>query len=1639
MPDLGPLQGALAGLRKNAADAAAEARNAVLAAERLKIERASLGRTGSREAQRRMAALNREISALEDRAAAKRSEAAAAGQRIHGELDGFIRLPDYDPLAGLDGQTPFLLFPVRLETKFSHAASGLALRVRIYPDTINISTHDPLLSEGERDAGRDYWTERARALSLTESERRGAERGAWLLLAARFGGPRARYIARQRKPSPWPSVNGSGGAPVGPAPLADDETVRLSHSIAPASARLLPDHFIVVGYDETGKEVARASGMPIPDDLRLGPDPEALEAELVRDPNGRLAADPKLKWMIDFQTAVDTGMALVLEVPAELQEKGFHRLVAFGVKLSMDAETSAKALEELLGEHRFTGGVDLLRNGSPTNNNEDLPSGFTSDHSADEALVAVEVDDLAPVATIDHGHKGDAQRLSEALGISFETVADWPSAPEAADIADALAMNRALWPATLGRFVKDLAGDAVPATLKAPLETFFLTYVTGRTLLPSIRVGRQPYGLLATADLSGWAEAREGRDQAAAMTEIASALAWFRRKFESVGSPAQIGGGGDEALANSMRVIGQLASSVAFSARKGVTDEAAWNTLNYSGVIPMFALNWWRERVAAREASFADLPAAFKESPFAQLVLFFDADPLAVPVVDQDPAIPLSEKARLSTFDGTRNYIDWLLGASTDELRSETFRDADGTVVSPPTALLYRMLHDAWTQQLVSSSKDLFTRLHAELVATGREGSLVNIREQSLSDTHSPMFDAAALGLATNPRMLGDHLLDVSIAGSPAHLASAPEALALLSQRASLEHLAALSTAALERLFAEHVDLASYRLDAWQTGLVARRLDAMRRARDGARGICLGAYGYVENLAPKPEPRAVKPAELPESLRSNDVREQDGNGGFVHAPSLGHAVTAAVLRNAYLTHAEPSIREAMSVNLTSRRARSALALIEGVRGGQELAALLGYQFERGLHENHPGVELDALIYALRARFPLVSRRLTPVPDGTPAERIEARNVIDGLSLIEAIRDEEGYPHGITELPGAATNEGKAIIAELDRLQEALDAVADLVLAEGVHQAVQSNIDRARGIVGAAGEGEVPPIPDVLFTPRSGRVFTQRLALHLPASGPGWLASPTPRAAANPGLNAWLAAQLPDPSTVGLQIRRKGAAPASMTLDAAGLEPIDVVLMSGDRFGDGSSELERVLADRWCAENGVGDEFGILFKDPDGGIAEGQLVVDLATHGAGVPLGGLLTLLRSLRRLVGSARALHAQDYRLAADAEKANARNPKGYALDGAGDLASLPGTLGDTSVSFADAVSPLVSTLDGLKASYEAVRTDGSSFDPASWSGPLGALRGQLRSLFLFGLAEALPRSTSGTTLSAALALYEQGRSVAAIGLKRLEAADAALAALPPEPSLADPAAEDRRVAARLDQRVENLLEAGRQLLGPSFVLQPGFSVEASAQPELDAVLAAPVEDDVLAIEGWLQSLSRVRPRMSDAALAIAATSFATGREPRLVPVQLPRRPGDPWIAQGWTQAPADGEVLSVVAIDPPASMGGIHRGLLVDEWNETVPGPEETTGLAFHFDRPNAAAPQSLLLVTPSQADGRWRKDELPNAILDTFARARLRAIEPDHVTASSLFPVLPMTLSRFARHQPFAAGLYVRDVVHQKFPVE
>src|SRR5262249_52167230 len=194
--------------------------------------------------------------------------------------------------------------------------------------------------------------------------------------------------------------------------------------------------------------------------------------------------------------------------------------------------------------------------------------------------------------------------------------------------------------------------------------------------------------------------------------------------------------------------------------------------------------------------------------------------------------------------------------------------------------------------------------------------------------------------------------------------------------------------------------------------------------------------GWVEDLrSSASQPVQVQ---LPGDIAKNfagpsPVMHDPANGGHIHAPSLTQARTAAVLRSGYLANATPANPQTMAVNLSSDRVRLALSLLEGIRNGQNLGALLGYRFERGLHDEHRVAEVDKFIYPLRKAFPLVADSLstTKTPSDVPFEAIEARNVLDGRKLISQITSSgvTTYPFGLTTLPAATSTEATAINAE----------------------------------------------------------------------------------------------------------------------------------------------------------------------------------------------------------------------------------------------------------------------------------------------------------------------------------------------------------------------------------------------------------------------------------------------------------------------------------------------------------------------------------------------------------------------------------------------------------------------------------
>jgi len=112
----------------------------------------------------------------------------------------------------------------------------------------------------------------------------------------------------------------------------------------------------------------------------------------------------------------------------------------------------------------------------------------------------------------------------------------------------------------------------------------------------------------------------------------------------------------------------------------------------------------------------------------------------------------------------------------------------------------------------------------------------------------------------------------------------------------------------------------------------------------------------------------------------------------------------------------------------------------------------------------------------------------------------------------------------------------------------------------------------------------------------------------------------------------------------------------------------------------------------------------------------------------------------------------------------------------------------------------------------------------------------------------------------------------------------------------------------------------------------------------------------------------------------------------------QLPPATPDRWLALPVDPAnpPAKGRLaLACVASGDPTK-ATMYAGLLLDEWIERIPTTQETASLAFHYDEPDARAPQALLLAVCPDNRSTWDDGILVAILQETLELAQVRAVD-------------------------------------------
>ena len=991
--------------------------------------------------------------------------------------------PFPEPSIQRPNDRPVLLLPVRLETRFK----GGDLLIRIYPDQVSINTHDPRLTVAELKAGRDY----------VDAE---DKQDAWRELSRKTSPERAAWIVRllEEVGENDPEIRG------------DDESW-----LTIPKLMTLPERFVAYLIDENGLSRAPIAGAAVNKNITL------FSARSDKDE----LFDEDSKWMVDFDQAVVNGMGIKVPNISPDPDQIIKRIIVVGLG-SDDVNENQQELENLFDAHHYATGMEFLKRDIPTNNTQNTSSGYSA--STENHVNSYEVEIEGPKNW--HESTGEqrncAQRLGYALGLG-ETSEKLRYLANAGDTSDSYAkdMQTALWPATGDYYFRYLLPNVLSPEGENQLAQHFINHVRASGPLPSLRIGDQPYGILPVTRVRGFNASvhdnlhdDEDVEFDRKLHRVLSGLfdKWFTWANDSRRVPrVDKEGDPDQQL---LQILSMEPVSSSYRARPFVDERlVAWLLIALRGSVfgpdspyyssvqsPIHWVNEWanewhdyRFEVAQEWQATTDVSAEqLDESPLMGLFAWWNDRDIEM---DAGFGITKKESEEGSGIDSELpgDYLRMLCDQTdTDDASKTLLKDLlrRSLKLATDSSLSIHTVRAAICNMATASLLDFFNTV------TRPEQIIQRIKDDPEFGVSSPR----AYGVR---KSLAERILKVRAELDDGVFTSIEQIDDVFGVGVDTLHDIVFAFREqspkpdVDRLLRETLDLFTHRLDSWISSLATKRLKAMREEKPT--GLYFGAYGWIEDLSPMQDTQSA---------------------GFIHTPSRGQTAAAAVMHNAYLTHKNEAEANPFRINLNSHRVRQASHTMEGIRQGQPLGALLGYQFERSLQENH----LDEYIYDIRNQFPLVANKETPAEAGDSAEAVAASNVVDGLALVRWWQesDQSGFSDLDIEIPD--TQHKQQIIEHINGLLDTLDSVSDVLMHEGVYQAVQGNYERGGAALDAAAGNATPPEIESLMTPVNGKSLAHRVCLVFRDDlATDVEESTNPRVIAEPRIAGWLRRLIPD--------------------------------------------------------------------------------------------------------------------------------------------------------------------------------------------------------------------------------------------------------------------------------------------------------------------------------------------------------------------------------------------------------------------------------------------------------------------------------------------------------------------------------
>ncbi len=904
-----------------------------------------------------------------------------------------------------------------------------------------------------------------------------------------------------------------------------------------------------------------------------------------------MSIDDGLAWMVDYDRALDAGMAITVPLSpaaaAQARDK-IDLILVVGVRSGSAPLAVAEELARLLAVHAVSTGLAFVPQGTPTNTTAATAAGTpprgaaVSDARGSGSQAGVSDDDAAG-------------RTAHVLGLP--NVDMLRAMPHGTDphVLWARWMREATFQAGFGTLtggLLDVAGaPGVDPDVTHRLRTWVVDHISGGAPVATLRIGSQPYGILPVRpaltdpDLSTTAGQVE--------RVVALLIDAWRRSLELLPSP-DLPDPNAESVNES--AVGAILALQPHPARLFVRrlDEYVEGEAPDS-IQAQYAAQLARMTAATQPGSndpgvdaagfyYADLLAS--EYPDGLISIDDQIDLWNVvgdsvqnqqtgSIRDKGLAFVQDVLDTLGSFEERQRPLRWL--------GLERFEGILGEVDTTLVAGLLSASAAEWPVTGMVQAPDADKRETAAAY-------LADLADRFSRRGRGPLhlggpLPESDLSRTISPKPLLYQLLDATLGGVP-HDPAVESAVT-----EALHGLATVDPDTLAWLLQETLGLGAHRLDAWATSLASERLDRLRDAHP--RGVQIGAFAWVTMLEPRASPRE--------------------SGGFIHASSMAHATTAALLRSGWETLSADDASDAVSpaaVDLRSDRIRTALWLSEGIRHGQPLGDLLGYRFERSLHDQHADDQIQPIRQAVLAA------------DGRPQAR--ADTPVDGIALLELSR------------AGGLGTPKPAVASALIDLDAAFDALGDVGLFEATHQLAAGNDERATAVLNAIGTGTNPP-PEFRapLTERSAIAVEHRVLVLLDPDvappGNGWVSGI--RDAISPALESWVASLLPAPAEVHFTAVSDSAT-RPLTLAALGLSALDAIHLISEDPTTGPAPFATLAAD-------------VL------GSATAVTLNPAGTDASAVSLADFGVLAIELRRLIGALRPADARDLQPAAAAGEA--------------------------------------------------------------------------------------------------------------------------------------------------------------------------------------------------------------------------------------------------------------------------------------------------------------------------------------------------------------------------------------------------